>query len=348
MRPITPLNIAGITPADLSGMKQPEFEIVDPNDLWVEDEEGAQREFVERSRQRALGIVAEFRWRNFSVPIVARAKERLLVLNGQTTAIACASHPEITAIPVLIVDAPDITDRAWAFVSHSRDHVPATHIQIWRGLVTAGDPEAVRIATMCERHGIKILRHPPPRGIYKPRETVAFRTIASLLRRYEQADVERILAAVANTDAAPISAVLLKAAECLLTDPEFASEVDPALITAAALSLPGMGEQEAKLFAATHNVPVWRALASVWFKASKKLPKRPAPKPATVPFESAYVAPPPLPKRDEAEEPDVVAAPVRRPSFAAAARRPSFEPAGFQHGDPPPGRSALDQRRAGV
>lgn len=343
-RPIAPLHLPDLIVEPPLGSR-PEITWMAPTDILVE--ELYQRNLSEGSRRLIASIVKNWDWRKVRPGVVAYTEHGLEAIDGQHTMIAAATLG-IPEVPVIIVEVDEIEGRAGLFVAVNQDRLALTQAQLHAAKVLAGDPEAVRLGNMCAKHGIKLLRCPPPQGRYKPRECVAFRTIASLLRRYEQADVEKILAAVANTDAAPISAELLKAAEHLLTNPEFASEIDPALITAAALSLPDMGEAEAKLFAATHAVQLWRALAAIWFKASKRLPKRPAPKLATVPAEPAYVPPAPRPKHQEGEEADLVKAPVRRPSFATAARRPSFEPAGFNHGDPPPGRSALDQRRTGA
>jgi hypothetical protein len=56
----------------------------------------------------------------------------------------------------------------------------------------------------------------------------------------------------------------------LSTDPEFCEQIEPEALTDAmsghALAL----DDEAKLFAATHKVAQWRALASVWFKRCRK------------------------------------------------------------------------------
>ena len=353
-RPIAPLSLPGVIPEPPLGGR-PELTWMPPTDILVQ--ERYQRSLSEGSRRLITSIVRGWDWRRYRPAICAYTDDGIEAIDGQHSLIAAATLG-IPEVPVIVVEAAAIESRAELFVAVNADRLALTEAQLHAAKVLSGDPEAVRISTMCKIFGIRLLRVPPPRGAYKPRDSMAFRTIASLLRRYEQADVERILAAIAETDAAPISAVLLKAAEHLLTNPEFASEVDPGLITAAAASLPEFGDAEAKLFAATHCVPMWRAFASVWFKASKKLSKRPAPKLASLPADPAYVAPaapsttkPPEPAARRSSAPPVSTGPIIEGISRTSTGGHMIDRRPISHicelGElPGPGRSALDQRRA--
>ncbi|MDX7953744.1 hypothetical protein P7D22_21500 [Lichenihabitans sp. Uapishka_5] len=342
-RPIAPIKILGVTPVPPQG-ERPEVTWIAPTEIRVEDR--YQRSIGERGRKLIATIYGSFDWRLWRLPICVWTDEGLEAVDGQHGLIAAASLG-IAEVPIMIVDAAKIQDRAGLFVNVNKDRLALSYAQLHAAKVLAGDADAVRLGTMCAAYGINLLRAPPPRDAYKPRETIAIQTIAALLRRYEQGDVERILAAIANTDAAPVSAVQLRAAEHLLTTPEFAGEIDSEMITAAILSLPDWGEQEAKLFAATHCVPVWRALASIWFKASKKMPKRQAPKLASVPAAPVYV--PPAPRAAPPVSTGPIIAGISRTATGGPMidRRPTSRI--VELGDlPGPGRSALDQRRAGA
>lgn len=98
---------------------------------------------------------------------------------------------------------------------------------------------------------------------------MAVAVIGSLVKRFG-AEASRVLAVLAGANLAPIQANQIKAVELLLTAVEF-GEPDPTDITKAIVSGGADAEKEAKVFAATHGVPVWRGLAAVWFK---KMPKR--------------------------------------------------------------------------
>jgi hypothetical protein len=73
-----------------------------------------------------------------------------------------------------------------------------------------------------------------------------------------------------QADLAPITAVQIKAAEMLLTDPEFADQVEPEAVTEAIRGHSVGLDTEANAFAATHRLPKARAFASVWFKRCRK------------------------------------------------------------------------------
>lgn len=63
----------------------------------------------------------------------------------------------------------------------------------------------------------------------------------------------------------------IKAAELLLTDEEFCNSITADdLAVAIDEQQPMSVDDEAKAFAKTHRLPVWRALASVWFRKCKK------------------------------------------------------------------------------
>src|SRR5262249_49633203 len=90
-----------VTPAPI-GTDIPAFEWVDPKTLHVE--ESYQRKIPDKSRKLIRHIVASWHWAQMKPPICVRdEKKRLLVIDGQHTAMAAASHKGIKEIPVMIV-----------------------------------------------------------------------------------------------------------------------------------------------------------------------------------------------------------------------------------------------------
>jgi hypothetical protein len=56
----------------------------------------------------------------------------------------------------------------------------------------------------------------------------------------------------------------------LLHDPEYRDQVPAADVTSALLALGvAAADQEAKVFAATHKVPIWRALGIIIFRKAR-------------------------------------------------------------------------------
>ncbi len=143
---------------------------VRPHELLVDPE--YQRDLSERGLRLVRKIVAEWDWRKYHAPIVAMTDEGPRVLDGQHTAIAAASHPDIHEIPVLLVEAPEQRDQASSFVALNRDRIGITTAQMHAAAVVAGDPAALAIERVCERAGVRVVNVQPGNGL-KPRDTMA-------------------------------------------------------------------------------------------------------------------------------------------------------------------------------
>ncbi|MGN6769283.1 MAG: hypothetical protein ACTHJQ_05460, partial [Rhizobiaceae bacterium] len=95
-------------------------------------------------------------------------------------------------------------------------------------------------------------------------------SIRSLVDRRNPMRARQMLEVLAKADLKPITAHQIKAVELLLTDAEFIDQIEPEALTDAIAGKALALDDEAKLFAAMHKVAQWRALASVWFKRSRK------------------------------------------------------------------------------
>jgi hypothetical protein len=272
-RKITPMNMPDVTPGG-ADMPEPKFERAKPADLLVD--ETYQRNLSERSVRLIRKIVASWDWRTFMPPVVVRTKEGLHVIDGQHTAIAAATHPKITDIPVMVVKAEEITDRAKAFLGRNRDRITVTPNQLHAAAVAAGDEDAVTIHQVCERAGIRILKQPPGAAVFKVGDTLAIGTISSLISRRGALRARQVLEVIGNAKLAPVPAALIRASEELLCNKEFSEFIDPADLTTAIRASLGEAESEAKIFAATHNVPLWKAMTSIMFKRCKRGRRRAA------------------------------------------------------------------------
>lgn len=273
LRQIAPMKVPGVEPGG-ADMAEPKFERIEPCKLLVD--ETYQRNLSERSVALIRKMVGRWDWRSFKPPVVVRTVKGLMVVDGQHTAIAAASHPAVKTIPIMVIEAPDVKDRARAFIGHNRDRIAVTTTQLHAAAVAAGDEDAVTIHQVCERAHITILKNPPGMAVFKPGETLAVSTIGALVNRRGALRARQILETVGAAKLAPVSAAIIKAAEALMTDKQYAGQIDPGDLTTALRELASDAEGEARIFAAAHDVPLWKALAAILFKRCRRGRRRAA------------------------------------------------------------------------
>lgn len=271
LRPIKPLEFDDLTPNE-PVTALPRFEFVDPLILFVD--ETYQRSISERGRRQIRKIVQEFCWTRFKPPICCHSeidnKTVLLVIDGQHTAIAAASDPNLQSIPVMIVEAPETAAQAAAFVGQNTDRTAVTPLHIFQAALIAGDEDALTAKQVCERAGVKILKLPAGTSRYGACETIAVTTIQSLVRRHTAMGARRILEVIANAQLAPITSHHIRAAEYLMVDKDHRRRFEPADLSTAIGELFLLAEDEAKILSHAHRMPFWKALAAIWFRKTKK------------------------------------------------------------------------------
>lgn len=272
-RQVNAMPVPGVDPGT-APTEPPMFEWVAPGDLLVD--ETYQRNLSERSVALIRKIVRQWDWRRFKPPVVARSPYGLEVIDGQHTAIAAASHPSIERIPVMVVSAAEQSERAAAFVGHNRDRIALTSTQMHAAAVAAGDEDALTIAQVCQRAGVIVLKNPPGNGAFRPRETLAVASLRALINRRGAMKARQVLEVLAKAECAPVSASGIKAVEMLLFDKEYAGHVGADDLTTAIRGLGAAAEHEAKVFAAAHSVPLWRALGIVLFRRARRGRRRTA------------------------------------------------------------------------
>lgn len=271
IRPIAPISLAGLTPTQpATGM--PICEVVDPSRLFVDP--AYQRNVGENGMRQIRRIIEGFDWAKFKPPICAYAEcdgqTILKVLDGQHTAIAAASHPDIDLIPVMIVEAADTIAQAKAFIGQNTDRLGVTTLQLHQAALAAADEDAQTLELVCARANVKILRTTNAYTGTGSRQTIAIKQIEALVSRRGSQLAREILEVLANADRGPLTAPQIKAVELLMTDPEYADAFAPDDLTVAIVDLLTTAEEEAKLLGVTHRIPFWRALAITWFRKCKK------------------------------------------------------------------------------
>lgn len=265
LRPVQPLDhpVAEMAPWATS---EPIIEWMAPADLLIE---GAyQRDLSPKSLDLIRRIVAGWDWRRFKPPIVAWTERGFEIIDGQHTAIAAATRPDIEKIPVLVVEALAMNERANAFVGHNQDRLSITPIQMHRAKIAAGDADALTVQQVLDRAGAVLVVGAYGQRGWKPGETVAVSTIDSLAKRRGARGARMVLEVLVKAEAAPISAAAIKAVDMLMNRPEYA-EADTDHLPAA-IQQSGDVESQAKLDAKTHGIPAWEAMGRIWFRKCRK------------------------------------------------------------------------------
>jgi hypothetical protein len=251
-----------------------ESELPDPGDPPVLDWIDVTLIGVEETYQRPLdlnrvdSIVRSFSWRSFgALVVVPQADGTYHVTDGQHRLEAAKKHPKVSHVPACIVKADDIRSEAGIFVDINKNRKNVSALELFFAELTAGKPEAEAILEVCHNAGVRIPKYP---GDYKPRDTISISAVKDCIARRGPAATTRYMELLARAEFAPIRADHVKAVELLLNDPEFADQIAIEDLTATVRSDGISSDVEAKRFAATHCVPVWKGLANIWFQKTKK------------------------------------------------------------------------------
>lgn len=272
LREIEPITFDGVVPS-IPATCEPICERIDPRKLRVDP--SYQRSVGEKGLRQIRRIVEEFSWTKFKPPICAYAEDDagetvLKVLDGQHTAIAAASNPNVQEIPVIIVEAGDTPSQAEAFVGQNTSRLGVTPLQLHQAAVVAGDESALDIENVCARAGVRVLRTHPGTSRYRPRDTIAVSTIRRLVNRHTAIGARKILEVLANAEFAPITGMHIKAVELLMTHRDFKDKFEPEDLTETMVEIYLKAEDDAAVLAHAQRIPTWKALAVVWFRKTKK------------------------------------------------------------------------------
>ncbi len=220
---------------------------------------------------RVQKIVDWFAWDSFGAIVVAPATDgRYHAIDGQHRLEAAKRHPKVSVIPAVIVRAAGTVAEAETFVNVNGARKNVSPLEMYWAELAAGDPEAVTVQQVCDRAGVKLLRYPGSNGRYSAGETVAVAALRGLIDKRGALRARQVLDVLAKAELKPVTAVQIKAAEMLLTDPEFADQIDPDAVSDAIRGHALVIEDEASAFALTHRMPKVKAFASCWFKKCRK------------------------------------------------------------------------------
>lgn len=269
-RKIEPIPLDGLDVGEVEG-DTPMIEWWNPADLRVD--ERYQRSVSAASMALIQKIIARPSWARLKPPVCAMGPDgELYVIDGQHTAIACASHPGFEKIPVLVVGELDLEAQAFAFLGHNRDRLAMRPEQIFQAQVAAGDEDALTAVKVCQIAGARILRNPAARGEYKVGDIIAVNPLMALVKRRTAMQARQVIECCVRAGQAPVGRDAMIAVDDLLHHPEFQDRRGDHLDIAAAWMKARDGiAQKAGEIALTRRIPKARALAiAIYHRLQKK------------------------------------------------------------------------------
>lgn len=267
-RKIKALPMRGVTPAAAVGV-EPRFEWIAPEMLFVE--QAYQRGLAEHSMTMIRRIVGAWNWARIKPPVCVNVGGKLVVIDGQHTAIAAASHGGIPKIPVMIVQADTVKDRAAAFISQNRDRLALTAMHMHFAAVAAGDEIAVAAAEACAKAGVTVIRFGRgSRGVYKVGETFAVGVIQRIVKKVGVHHCARALKVLIDAKRAPLPANEIAAVAVLLFEPEWKEKKVDLFDLATVIRSKSVAEWKAvSAGLASKGTPTRIALATALYRALK-------------------------------------------------------------------------------
>jgi hypothetical protein len=260
LRRIKAMNFPDLKPASFEG-ERPTMKWVAPTDLMVDAT--YQRDLSERSIRLIRRTIENFNWNRLKPPIVVQTGPASLhIVDGQHSAIIAATLG-IPQIPVYIVKADTLDERARAFVGHNSDRVAVSPFDIFRALLASGDPEAVVVDNVCKRAGVRIRVISPSSAIAEG-DTAAVGLVRALVKRRGTVHARKVLECLVKAKRAPLTGAEILAADRIICEER--KDIDLEILTTV-IRVEGIdGLNRASARAKTSRLPIWREVANRWLR----------------------------------------------------------------------------------
>lgn len=259
LRQIEPLQFPGITASAVAGAR-PVLRWVKPTDLYVDAT--YQRDLSRKSFQLIEQMYAGFAWSRMKPPVVVDADGKLHVIDGQHTAIAAASL-SLPEMPIFVVEAVSLDERARAFVGHNTDRITVSSIAIYNALRAAGDPDALDVERVCARAGVRI-REFTQSCVLAEGDTKAIGLIRGLIKKRGVIKARKVLECLVKANLAPIAGAAITAAENIVCVERSGVDLE---VLARVVRMDGdSGFAKARAKASSERTPLWRALMARWLR----------------------------------------------------------------------------------
>jgi hypothetical protein len=196
VRPIDISDYAAIvTPASFGA--PPRLEWISIADLVIDPE--YQREITPRGRKNVRSIAISFDWSMFVPVVVAPAGAgKFAIVDGQhrtTAAKLCC----IERVPCMIIDVSR-AGQANAFKAINGNVTRMHTLHLHHAMVAAGDPVALKVADVCRRAGVTIVRNPTQNNLLKQGETCVVTTIKKAISSFGEKPSIAGLKAIASDE----------------------------------------------------------------------------------------------------------------------------------------------------
>lgn len=252
-RPIIPIQLPpGVRPNKLE-KDRPDVRMIAVHDMQIET--AYQRNLSPKSISLIRRIVANWNWTKFKCPIISETGTgKFNVVDGQHTAIAAASHPQIMFLPCVVIDAASVQDRAASFVSHNTDRVQMTAHQIFIGRAAAGDKVAADIMAIIESERGIVPKWMPKKGQAAVGEIIGIGKLEELYRAHGPDLTRRAVRAVVKSRLAPANSTIFRALSLLFADAtNAAADVPDDVLIEALSSFEDFERASVKLAAASNQ-----------------------------------------------------------------------------------------------
>jgi len=159
-----------------------------------------QRNLSDKSKTQIKRMVERWRWEKCQpLTVTEIGGDLFAVVDGQHRAAAALLHPQVDELPCWIIRTEEVKEQAKVFVAVNADRTPMTTLQMFRGKLIAGDPDAVQVLNVCTRSGIEIAYHISNTSKrLPPRHTQSVATIRKLIAKHGERPVVRALSALAS------------------------------------------------------------------------------------------------------------------------------------------------------
>lgn len=262
LRAIKPMSFPDLKPANFDG-ERPSLKWVAPTDLLVDAT--YQRDLSERSIRLIRRMIENFAWNRLKPPIVVQAgPSSLHIVDGQHTAIVAATLG-IPQIPIFVVKADSIDERARAFVGHNSDRIIVSPFDIFRALLASGDPDAVDVDNVCKLAGVRIRVISPSSAIAEG-DTAAVGLIRAMVKRRGVIPARKVLQCLVKAKRAPLTGAEILAAERIVCDERKAVGLDLEALTAVIRIEGTDGLNKAMMKSKTDRTPMWREVKNRWLR----------------------------------------------------------------------------------
>ena len=136
-------------------------------------------------------ILRRFSWAKFGALVLARKDDGCFnVVEGQHRWKAASLHPDVEAVPAVIVGHEDVAGEASMFLAINRDRMAVSSVeQYWAGLA-AGDESSVAVSKVLASAGCDVV---PSNGYYRPNLTNSISAVKRCLERYGDGATRRAL-----------------------------------------------------------------------------------------------------------------------------------------------------------